>query len=141
MVEVALDRPAHRLLETAPPFRRVAPFPEIGEVSQDKDANRVRVVKDERIVDLDVDAEQIEAGPFRKSDVVFNGLDISGGVDAVGIIRLVKRAADVDGFAVQRKRRGRSDVFGRLGLDAAHAEVAVDDVGFGLGPESEFQSV
>src|SRR4051812_40593929 len=102
MVEVSRDRPAHRFLKTPAPCLRVPAFTEIREVGEQQDSNRVRVVKQKWIVDLDMDTEEIEPGAFRERDIVLQGLDVARGVDSIRVIRLVERAANVDGFAVQR---------------------------------------
>ena len=128
MIEIARDRAAHRRFVTAPPRLGVAAFAEIREVAHQQHPERVGVIKQQRVVDLDVNAEQIETDALRVGDVVAQNLRIARGVNAVGIIRLVQRAADVDRLAVQTKRRGQIGVCDRLGRETAHAEIAVHDV-------------
>ena len=137
MIEIARNRSPHRLLETTPAGLGVTALPEIGKVRQQENANRVRVMEHQRIVDFDVDAQEIEAGAFRESDIVLDGLNIPGGVNPVGMIGLVERAANVDGLAIQGQSRRRSDLFGQLGRDAAQAEVAVHDIGFAAAAKSD----
>ncbi len=70
MVEVALDRAPHRGLETGATERGVSAFAEIREVAQKQDPERVGPVEQERIIHLDVNAEQVEAGALGVDDVV-----------------------------------------------------------------------
>ena len=133
MVEVATDGGAHRFLVTPAAERGVAAFAEIREVAHEQHADGVGVVEDERVVDLDVDAQEVEAAGLRVGDVVLDHAHVARGVDAVGEVTLVKRAAQVDGAAVEHERGGGVGAVHGGGGDLPRAEVGAHEVGFPAG--------
>ena len=62
MIEIARDRSPHYVFVTPPALRRIAAFPEVREVREQKNTERIRVIKQERIIDLDMDSQKIEPG-------------------------------------------------------------------------------
>ena len=137
MVEVALDRGAHRLFKTPAAGRRVAAFAEVRKIAEQQNAERVGPIKQQRIVDFDVHAQEVEPDALRVCDVVFQQLHIARGVDAIRKVGLIQRAADVDRLAIQDERRWRADISSRLSRQAAHPEVAVHHIRNWLAIECE----
>src|SRR5207248_4759907 len=103
MVEVPMNRLSHHHFVTASSNLGITSFAKIRKIGHQKNAENVRVIKNERIIHLNMNPEEIETGTFRFQDIVLDHFDIARGVNAFGIIRLVKSAAQVDGFAVKAK--------------------------------------
>ena len=128
MVEVALDGAAHGVLITPTSSRCVAAFAEVGEVEHQQDAHGVCVVEQQRVIDLDVDAQEIEPTPFGVGDVVAQAAGVSRRVHPLRIERLVERAAQVHRLVVQAQGGGCCVVVvviaeHRCGADLAQAKV------------------
>ena len=96
MIEVALESRRASFLHNAAALRGVAAFTEVGKIASQQNADSIRPVKYKRIVDLDVNAEEIEAAAFRIDDIVLDGLHIARGVNAIGKIGLIESAAKIN---------------------------------------------
>ena len=75
------------------PSRRVAAFAEVRKIADQQNSESIGAVEQQRIVDLEVDTQEIETNAFRVGDVVAQRLCIAGGINAVRVVGLVKRAA------------------------------------------------
>ena len=93
MIKIALDRPPHHVLISPPADRGVAALAEIREITHQKNAERVGIIKNERVIHLDVNAQKIEAGAFGIRDVGLDRLDVPGSVNTFRMVGLVKRTA------------------------------------------------
>jgi hypothetical protein len=132
VVEIPLHAEPHHVLEALAAERRVAAFAEIREILHEQDPEGIRIIKQDRVIQFDVDAQEVETRIAGECDVVAQRARVGRGVDAVRMIRLIERTAQVDRLVVQAKHR-RHVLIGRIhGADFAHAEVARDRVELAL---------
>ena len=101
VIEVACYRPAHGSFISSTAALRVSALAEVRKVAHQQNTDTIGVVEQHWIIDLDVHAQQVEAYTIRVGNVVTERLCITGCVNAVGIVGLVKRAAQINRFAVQ----------------------------------------
>ena len=101
--------------------------PGVGHVLHDEQAQLVGPVEPAGFFGLDVDADAVEAGELGQRDVALQVFVAGGGVDAVGVERLVERHAKVDRLAIEQDAL---EVLARQLApgDGAQAEVGVDRV-------------
>ena len=128
MIEVACYRPAHGSFISNTAALRVSALAEVRKVAHQQNPERIGVVEQHWIVDLEVHAQQVEAYTIRVGNVVTERLCITGCVNAVGIVGLVKRAAQINRFAVQAQCSRCSGSFHRFGRKTPHSEIAVNDI-------------
>ncbi len=107
MVEVPFDGFAHHRFETAAAQRGVAALAEIRKIRHQQHPHLVGVIKQERIVHFDMDAQKVEAGFFRGGDVILQSGHVARGINAIRIIGLIQRAAQITRHAVQAQQHGR----------------------------------
>ena len=128
MIEVALNRSSHHRFVTTAADIGIAAFAEIRQVRHYKDAHGVGVIKNERVIHFDMDAQQIEPGALRAADVILNRFDVPRGIDPFRVIGLVKRAPQINRLAIKAECSRRARFCDRHRRQTAHSKVPVHDV-------------
>src|SRR6266550_5872908 len=100
MIEITFDRSSHHGFISPPPNLSIAALAEIRKIGHEQNTYRVREIEHEWVIDLDVDAQQIESGPFRICNVILNRLDIPSCINPFRMMRLIKRATEIDRVAI-----------------------------------------
>src|ERR1051325_10782661 len=111
MIEIAVNRFPHHSFKPAPRQGSVAPLAEIWKINHQQNAKRVRIIQEERVINFDVNPQEIEAGLFGESDIFANGFGAASRVDPIREIRLIKRTPKVKRFAIQPQRSWRIEIF------------------------------
>src|SRR5205814_7416476 len=94
-------RPPHGTFISSTAPLRVSALAEVRKAAHQQNPERIGVVEQHWIADLEVHAQQVEAYTIRVGNVVTQRLCITGCVMPSGIVGLVKRAAQINRFAVQ----------------------------------------
>src|SRR4051812_47033114 len=77
MIEVTLNGLAHHYFPTPPAERRVAALAEVRHVRHEQHAEFIRPIIKQRVVNLDVDAQEVESKLLRRLDVVLQHLHVT----------------------------------------------------------------
>src|SRR4051812_48511723 len=120
MIEVALEAFAHHRFESPAAQGCVSAFAKIGKVGHEEHAHFIRPIINERIVDLDVDAQEIESEPFGGQKIVLYDFHRPCRVDAIRIKRLMQCTTQVTRKIVDTNSGGHTGSSGVFEIDLPH---------------------
>src|ERR1700744_3428029 len=104
MIEIPLDRFAHHRFKTLTSQWSVATFAKVREIRHQEHAHFIGVIKQERVVNFDMDAEEVEPHFLRIGDVIFKRGHVARSIDTFRIIRLMERPAQVTWLSIEPKQ-------------------------------------
>src|SRR3954470_6045117 len=101
VIEIPVNGGPHHGFESTSAQGGIAPLAEIREIGHDQHSKPVRPVEQKRVIDLDVNAEEVEPHLLREGDILLKSVYVTGRVDPFRVIGLMERPAQVTGSIIQ----------------------------------------